>query len=97
MDVLDILSLKVVLRGQMVTVSSTTMTTPYEIVFEEHPRSSIAMLDQLAAKGMINEEVFPIEILDTLDENVNSCVTEAVTEGERNNYLATLQHLYVYS
>ena len=71
-----------VVYGKNTTVSSTTKTTPYEIVFEQYPRSSIAMLEQLAAKGVVNEEVLPIEILETLDENVNSCVTEAVTEGE---------------
>jgi hypothetical protein len=53
------------------SVSSTTKTTPYEIVFGQHPRSSIAMLEQLATQVIVNEEDLPIEILDTLFKHIS--------------------------
>ena len=74
--------LPIVVHGMNTSVSSTAKKTPYEIVFGQHPRSSIAMFEQLAAKEKVNEEDLPIEILDTLDESSNFGVTEAVTEGE---------------
>ena len=76
--------LPLVVYGMNTPVSSTTKTTPYERVFGQNPRSSIATFEQLAAQGivMINEEELPIEKLDTLYENSKSGVTEAVTEGE---------------
>jgi hypothetical protein len=74
--------LSIVVSGMNTSVSSTTEKTPHEIVFRQHPRSSIAMFEQLAAQEMVNEEDLPIEILDTLDESSNFGVTEAVTEGE---------------
>jgi hypothetical protein len=49
----------------------TAKKTPYEIVFGQHPRSSIAMFEELATKEIVNEEDLPIEILDTLDESSN--------------------------
>ena len=71
--------LPIVVYGMNTSVSSTTEKTPYEIVFRQHPRSSIAMFKQLAAQEIVNEEDLPIEIL---DESSNFGVTEAVTEGE---------------
>jgi hypothetical protein len=35
------------------SVSSTTKTTPYERVFGQNPRSSIATFEQLAAQGIV--------------------------------------------
>jgi hypothetical protein len=46
-------------------------STPYEIVFGQHPRSSIAMFKQLAIQGIVNEEDLPIEILDTLFKHIS--------------------------
>jgi hypothetical protein len=71
--------LPIVVYGMNTLVSSTTEKTPYEIVFGQHPRSSIAMFKQLAAQEIVDEEDLPIEIL---DESSNFGVTEAVTEGE---------------
>ena len=74
--------LPIVVYGMNTSGSSTTEKTPYEIVFRQHPRSSIAMFEQLAAQEIVNEEDLPIEILDTLDESSKFGVTEAYTEGE---------------
>ena len=57
--------------GMNTSVSSTTKTTPYEIVFGQHPRSSIAMFEQLATQWIVNEEDLPIEILDTLFKHIS--------------------------
>jgi hypothetical protein len=53
------------------SVSSTTKTIPYEIVFGPHPRSSMPMLEQLATQGIVKEEDLPIEILDTLFKHIS--------------------------
>ena len=63
--------LPLVVYGMNTSVSSTTKTTPYEIVFGPHPRSSMPMLEQLATQGIVKEEDLPIEILDTLFKHIS--------------------------
>ena len=63
--------LPLVVYGMNTSVSSTTKTTPCGIVFGQHPRSSIAMFEQLATQGIVNEDDLPIEILYTLFKHIS--------------------------
>ena len=53
------------------SLSSTTKTTPYEVVCRQHSRSSIALIKNLSSQGIEHEEDLPVEIQDSINEHAD--------------------------
>ncbi|KAK7091747.1 hypothetical protein V1264_009390 [Littorina saxatilis] len=72
--------LKFVVHAINTSVSSTTGTTPFELVFGQKPRADQALWEQLAAQGVVHEDDLPEDIREQLLEP--SLSLSAVGEAE---------------
>lgn len=82
-----------------ISVSSTTKTTPYEVVFGQHPRSSIALIENLSSQGIENEEDLPIEIQNSINEHADHPQCLAVddrSKSSENDTEPTDKGMYCY-
>lgn len=69
------------------------------IVFGQHPRSSIALIENLSSQGIENEDDLPVEIQDSINEHADHPQGLAVddrSESSQNDTEPTDNGMYYY-